>query len=228
MKPDRQLAPEGTPAEFFANESGLVLVRKEFGTAREHIEPVLGLPKTLQVLSAKFTSGTPLPTDQQGILAALGPEGSPGYSTVPRGYAGLWTAADDSAAVVWTNLSEGYLYSYRPEHGSTPAHFTLVARPAEIGFLGIDAPIPPVRGYFLNESGKGMCTAKPRPVIPKFQLASAAERIARDCGLRHLPAGTPSEMKNSASPSLLHSMPHSFDRHGVELQGPRRYSWRLR
>jgi hypothetical protein len=44
--PDGQLAPEGTPAEFFANENGLVLARKEFGTAREHIEPLLGLPKT--------------------------------------------------------------------------------------------------------------------------------------------------------------------------------------
>jgi len=106
------------------------------------------------VLGAKFTSGSSLPIDQPGILAALGPEGSPGYSTVPKGYAGLWAAPDDNAAVVWTNLSEGYLYSYRPEHGSTPTRFTLVARPASIGVSGIDAPIPGVRGYFLNESGK--------------------------------------------------------------------------
>ena len=35
--PDGQLATEGTPAEFFANENGLVLERKEFGTARERI-----------------------------------------------------------------------------------------------------------------------------------------------------------------------------------------------
>ena len=41
-----------------------------------------------------------------------------------------------------------------------------------------------------------MCTAKPRPVIRKFQVASEAERIARDCGFRHLPGGKPSEMES--------------------------------
>jgi hypothetical protein len=179
--PDGQLAPEGTPAEFFANENGLVLVRKEFGTAREHIEPVLGLPKTLQVLSAKFTSGSSLPIDQPGILAALGPEGSPGYSTVPKGYAGLWASADDNAAVVWTNLSEGYLYSYRPEHGSTPTHFTLVARPAGIGVSGLDAPIPRMRGYFLNESGKIRATYVHREATAGDPEISSCERSGEDC-----------------------------------------------
>jgi len=179
--PDRQLAPEGTPAEFFADQNGLVLVRKEFGTSREHIEPVLGLPKTLQVLSAKFTSGSSLPMDQQGILAALGPEGSAGYSTVPKGYAGLWAAADDNAAVVWTNLSEGYLYSYRPEHGSAPARFTLVARPTGIGISGIDAPIPRVQGYFLNEIGKIRATYVHREATAGDPEISSCERSGEDC-----------------------------------------------
>src|SRR6266446_4397199 len=70
--PDGQLAPEGTPAEFFANENGLVLVRKEFGTAREHVEPLLGLPKTLQALSARFTSGSRLPIDQPAARSEPG------------------------------------------------------------------------------------------------------------------------------------------------------------
>jgi hypothetical protein len=179
--PDGQLAPEGTPAEFFANENGLVLVRKEFGTAREHIEPLLGLPKTLQALSARFTSGSRLPIAQPGILAALGPEGSTGYSTVPKGYAGLWAAADDNAAVVWTNLSEGYLYSYRPEYGSTPTHFTLVARPAEIAVSGLDAPIPRVRGYFLNESGKIRATYVHREATAGDPEISSCERSGEDC-----------------------------------------------
>jgi len=179
--PDGQLKPEGTPAEFFADENGLVLVRKEFGTAREHIEPLLGLPKTLQVLSAKFTSGSSLPIDQPGILAALGPEGSSGYSRVPKGYAGLWTAPDDNAAMVWTNLSEGYLYSYRPEHGSTPTRFTLVARPAGIGISGIDAPIPRIVGYFLNESGKIRVTYVHREATAGDPEISSCERGGEDC-----------------------------------------------
>src|SRR6266403_5336800 len=41
-----------------------------------------------------------------------------------------------------------------------------------------------------------MCTAKPRPVISRFQGASEAERIARGCGFRQLPGGNPSEMEN--------------------------------
>jgi len=151
--PDGQLAAESTPAEFFANEAGVVLIRKDFGTSKEHIEPFLGLPKTLQVLSSTLHSGSRLPTDQSGILNALGSEGSPGYSTVPRGYQGLWTAADNDAAVVWTNLSEGYLYSYRPEHDAAPARFILLARPVHIGIRGIDAPIRRIRHYFLNETG---------------------------------------------------------------------------
>lgn len=175
--PDGQLAPEGTPAEYLADENGLVLVRKEFWTAHEHVEPVLGLPKTLEVLSAKFTSGSSLPIDQPGILAALGPEGSPGYSTVPKGYVGLWTAADYNAAVVWTNLSEGYLYSYRPEHGN----FTLVARPASIGISGLDAPIPRVRGYFLNESGKIRATYVDREATAGDPEISSCERSGEDC-----------------------------------------------
>ena len=44
-----------------------------------------------------------------------------------------------------------------------------------------------------------MCTAKPRPVISKFQVASEAERIARGCGFRQLPGGNPSERKTEKS-----------------------------
>src|SRR2546430_11585748 len=45
LAPDGQPAPETTPAEYFANEDGLILVRKDFSTLREHTEPFLGLPK---------------------------------------------------------------------------------------------------------------------------------------------------------------------------------------
>jgi hypothetical protein len=93
LTPGGQLAPGATPAEYFASEEGLVLVRKDYGTSKERIEPFLGLPKTLQVLSSRFVAGGHLPTDQPGILNALGREGSPGYSTVPHGYQGLWTPA---------------------------------------------------------------------------------------------------------------------------------------
>ncbi|HXY25772.1 MAG TPA: hypothetical protein VEI73_14045 [Candidatus Acidoferrum sp.] len=176
-----QMAPEGTAAEYFASENGVVLVRREFGTAREHIEPLVGLPKTLQVLSAKFSSDSHLPVDQSGILTALGPEASPGFSSVPKGYAGLWTAADNGAVAVWTNLSEGYLYSYRRESGSAPAHFTLVARPARIGISGFDAPVPRVRKYFLNESGGIRATFLDREATAEDPEISSCERTAEDC-----------------------------------------------
>ena len=181
LTPDGQLAPEGTAAEYFASESGVVLVRKDYGTSRERVEAVLGLPKTLQVLSAKLTPGSRLPVDQPGMLAALGQEGSPGFSTVPKGYAGLWTPADNGAAVVWTNLSEGYLYSYRPEQGSAPTHFTLVSRPARVGIMGIDAPIPRVRRYFLNESGGLHVTFVDREATAEDPEISACERAGEDC-----------------------------------------------
>jgi len=179
--PDGHVAPEGTPAEYFAGESGLVLVRNEFGTAQEHVAPLQGLPKTLQLLSTKFASGGHLPVDQPGLLAALGPEGSPGYSTVPKGYAGLWTAADDDAAVVWTNLSEGYVYSYRPEHGSAPKQFTLVARPVMLGISGIDPPIPRMRRYFLNESGMVRATFANREATAADPEISSCERAGEGC-----------------------------------------------
>src|SRR6266481_3453907 len=131
--------------------------------------------------AALLDTGSRLPIDQPGILAALGPEGSTGYSTVPKGYAGLWAAADENAAVVWTNLSEGYLYSYRPEYGSTPTHFTLVARPAEIAVSGLDAPIPRVRGYFLNESGKIRATYVHREATAGDPEISSCERSGEDC-----------------------------------------------
>jgi len=178
---DGQMAPEGTAAEFFANESGVVLVRKEYGTSREHVEPLVGLPKTLQILSAKFAGGAKLPVDQTGLLAALGQEGSPGFSTVPKGYAGLWTAADNDAAAVWTNLSEGYLYSYRPEHGSAPVHFTLVARPARIGISGFDAPIPRVRKYFLNETGTIRAAFVDREATAEDPEITNCERSGENC-----------------------------------------------
>lgn len=153
LKPDGTLATDSPAAEYFANEDGLILVLRDFGTSKEHIEVFLGLPKTLQVLSARFVPGSHLPTDQPGILSALGPEGSPGYSTVPKGYQGLWTAADNDAAVVWTNLSEGYLYSYHPEHAVAPAHFTLLARPVHMGTRGVDTPIRRLKHYFLSDTG---------------------------------------------------------------------------
>jgi hypothetical protein len=176
-----QVVPEGTPAELFANESGLVLARSEYGTSRERVEPLAGLPKTLQILSAKFAGGARLPVDQAGLLATLGPEGSPGFSTVPKGYAGLWTAADNDAAAVWTNLSEGYLYSYRPEHTSAPKHFTLVARPARIGIPGFDSPVPRVRKYFLNESGTVRATFVDREATAEDPEISSCERTGEDC-----------------------------------------------
>jgi hypothetical protein len=190
------LMPNGPPladptsAEYFANEEGLVLVRKDFGTAKEHIEPFLGMPKTLQVLSARLVAGSRLPTDQPGILNALGPEGSPGYSTVPKGYQGLWTPEDNDAAVVWTNLAEGYLYSYRPEHNSPTAHFTLLARPVHIGIAGVDAPIRRIRHYFLNETGAVRTTLLGREATALDPEVSSCERTGQDCELVWIAAPT--------------------------------------
>lgn len=179
--PDGQPVPGSIPSEYFANEDGMVLVRKEFGTSRERIEPFLGLPKTLQVLSSRFLAGNRLPTDQPGILDALGSEGSPGYSTVPRGYQGLWTLADETAAVVWTNLSEGYLYSYRPEAGAAPAHFTLLARPVQLGIREVDAPIRRLRHYFLDETGAVHATFQDREATALDPEISSCERLSVDC-----------------------------------------------
>jgi hypothetical protein len=181
------LMPNGLPpvdstvAEYFANEEGLILVRKDFGTAKEHIEPFLGVPKTLQVLSARLVAGSRLPTDQPGILTALGPEGSPGYSTVPKGYQGLWTPEDNNAAVVWTNLSEGYLYSYHPEHNAAPAHFTLLARPVHLGISGVDAPIRRIRHYFLNENGGVHTTFLNREATAVDSEVPSCERSGENC-----------------------------------------------
>jgi hypothetical protein len=172
---------DSTVAEYFANEEGLILVRRDFGTSKEHIEPFLGLPKTLQVLSARFTPGSRLPTDQPAILTALGPEGSPGYSTVPKGYQGLWTPEDNDAAVVWTNLSEGYLYSYRPEHNAAPAHFTLLARPVYVGIAGVDAPIRRIRHYFLNEAGGVHATFLGREATALDPEVPNCERTGENC-----------------------------------------------
>jgi hypothetical protein len=168
-------------AEYFANEEGLVLARREFGTAKEHVEPFFGMPKTLQVLSARLVAGSRLPTDQPGILAALGPEGSPGYSTVPKGYQGLWTPEDNDAAVVWTNLSEGYLYSYHPEHNAAPAHFSLSARPVHLGIAGVDAPIRRVRHYFLNEAGGVHTTFLGREATALDPEVPSCERKGENC-----------------------------------------------
>jgi hypothetical protein len=178
---DGKLAPDSTPAEYFANKDGVVLFHKDFGALTEHIEPFLGLPKTLQVLSARFVSRKPLPTDQAGILDALGPEGTPGYSSVPRGYQGLWTPADNAAAVVWTNLSEGYLYSYRPEHAAAPTHFTLLARPVHVGIREVDAPIRRLKHYFLNESGGAHATFLDREATALDPEISSCERLGEDC-----------------------------------------------
>jgi hypothetical protein len=181
LMPNGQPAAEPISAEYFANEEGVVLVLFDMGDAGAHIQPFLGMPKTLQVLSARLIAGNRLPTDQPGILNALGPEGSPGYSTVPRGYQGLWTPDDDGAAVVWTNLSEGYLYSYRPEHGTAPAHFTLLARPVHMGIPGVDAPIRRIRHYFLNETGSVHSTFLSREATALDPEVSNCERRGEDC-----------------------------------------------
>jgi hypothetical protein len=181
LMPNGQPIVDSTSAEYFANEEGLVLVRKEFGTGKEHIEPFLGMPKTLQVLSARLAAGSRLPTDQSGILNALGPEGSPGYSTVPKGYQGLWTPEDNDAAVVWTNLSEGYLYSYHPEHNAAPAHFTLLARPVHLGIAGVDTPIRRVRHYFLNEAGGVHTTFLGREATVLDPEVPSCERKGENC-----------------------------------------------
>jgi hypothetical protein len=170
-----------TSAEYFANEDGLVLFRKDLGMAKEHIEPFLGAPKTLQVLGKSLASGSHLPTDQAGILSALGAEGSPGYSSVPKGYQGLWSPADDAAAVVWTNLSEGYLYSYRPEKGTAPTHFVLLARPVHLGIRGIDAPIRRIRHYLQNETGSIRATFLDREATTLDPEISNCERSGEDC-----------------------------------------------
>ena len=181
LTPNGQPAWYSTPAEYFANEEGVVLVRIDMGDGGVHLQPFLGLPKTLKVLSARFTPGKRLPTDQPGILEALGAEGSPGYSTVPQGYQGLWTPDDNDAAVVWTNLSEGYLYSYRPEHKAAPVHFTLLARPAHIGIPGVDAPIRRLRHYFLNETGGVRATFLNREATASDPEISVCERLGEDC-----------------------------------------------
>ena len=178
---DGQMAPEGTAAEFFSSEAGVVLVKKDYATPTEHIEPLQGLPKTLQILSAKLAGGSHLPVDQEGILAALGPEGSPGFSSVPKGYAGLWEPQDNNAAAVWTNLGEGYIYSYRPEHGSAPAHFTVVARPAGIAIPGMNQPTPRMRRYFLDESGTIRVAIVDREPDAKDPEISSCERADEDC-----------------------------------------------
>jgi hypothetical protein len=181
LMPNGQPPVDSTIAEYFANEEGLVLVRKDFGTAKEHIEPFLGLPKTLQVLRTRLSAGSRLPTDQPGILTTLGPEGSPGYSTVPKGYQGLWTPEDNEAAVVWTNLSEGYLYSYRPEHNAAPAHFTLLARPVHVGIAGVDAPIRRIRHYFMDETGSVHTTFLGREATALDPEVPSCEQKAENC-----------------------------------------------
>ncbi|HKV63949.1 MAG TPA: hypothetical protein VJO16_18725 [Candidatus Acidoferrum sp.] len=181
LMPNGQPPSDSTVAEYFASEEGLVLVRKDFGTAKEHIEPFLGMPKTLQVLSARLVAGSRLPTDQPGILTALGPQGSPGYSTVPKGYQGLWTPEDNDAVVVWTNLSEGYLYSYHPEHSAAPAHFTLLARPVHLGIAGVDAPIRRIRHYFLNEAGGVHTTFLGREATALDPEVASCERSGENC-----------------------------------------------
>jgi hypothetical protein len=170
-----------TSAEYFASQDGPVLVRTEFGSPAEHIEPFLGLPKTLQVLGARLVDGGRLPTDQPGILKALGPEGAPGYSSVPRGYQGLWTPADDAAAVVWTNLGEGFLYSYRLEYGPSPTHFLVLARPVHMGIRGVDAPIRRLRHYLLNEMGSVHATFQDREATARDPEISSCERSGEDC-----------------------------------------------
>jgi len=181
LLPNGQPVPETAQAEYFASDEGVVLVRADLGTAKERIEPYLAMPKTLQVLSTKLKNNR-LPTDQPGILSALGPEGSPGYSTVPKGYAGLWTEEDNDAAVVWTNLGEGYLYSYRPEHKAAPAHFTLLARPVHLRIPGIDTDLRRTRHYFLNESGVVHVTFLGREANVSDPEVTACER-AGDCDL---------------------------------------------
>ena len=193
LMPNGQPPADATVAEYFANEEGLMLVRMDFGTAKEHIEPFLGLPKTLQVLSARFVAGNRLPTDQPGILTALGPEGSPGYSTVPKGYQGLWTPEDNEAAVVWTNLSEGYLYSYRPEHNAAPARFTLLARPVHVGIAGVDAPIRRIRHYFLNEAGGVHSTFLGREATALDPEVPSCERKGENCEQAWIAAPTGSK-----------------------------------
>lgn len=192
LGPNGEPAADATRAEYFANEAGLLLVRQNFGAATEHIEPFLGLPKTLQVLSTRLVPGSRLPTDQDGILTALGPEGSPGYSTVPKGYQGLWTPADNAAAVVWTNLSEGYLYSYRPDHGTAPAHFTLVARPVHMGLPGFEAPIRRLCHYYLNDTSGVRGTFQDREANAEDAEVSNCERLGQDCELAWVspPSGT--------------------------------------
>jgi len=115
-----QPTADATSAEYFANEEGWCWSAKTSAQPRTHIEPFLGMPKTLQ-FERSLVLGSRLPTDQPGILSALGPEGSPGYSTVPKGYQRAVDPEDNRCGVVWTNLSEGYLYSYRPEHKAAPA-----------------------------------------------------------------------------------------------------------
>jgi hypothetical protein len=82
---------------------------------------------------------------------------------------------------VWTNLSEGYLYSYRPEHGAAPAHFTLLARPVHVGIREVDAPIRRLKHYFLNESGDVHATFLDREATALDPEVPNCERRGEDC-----------------------------------------------
>jgi hypothetical protein len=179
--PKGQTLSDPVRAEYFANEDGIVLEREDYGTVKEHVEIFVGAPKTLRVLSAALTVGKPLPTEQNGILATLGTEGSPGFSTVPKGYAGLWTSADDDAAVVWTNLSEGYLFSYRPEHKTPPTHFVVLARPVFLGIRGVDQTFRRVRHYYLDETGVVRTTSVVREANAQDAEVSNCEMHANEC-----------------------------------------------
>jgi len=98
---------------------------------------------------------------------------------VPKGYRG-YAAADDNAAVVWTNLSEKDIGIRTVRSMEHPDRFTLVARPAGIGVSGIDARFRE-SGVFSErerEKSEHVCAPEARPVIRKFKLR-AKERIAR-------------------------------------------------
>jgi hypothetical protein len=81
---DGKLVPDSTLAEYFANEDGVVLVRKDFGALTEHIEPFLGLPKTLQVLQRSLHFGQ---------ASANRPNGNPRRSWAGRYAAGVFQRA---------------------------------------------------------------------------------------------------------------------------------------
>ena len=85
--------------------------------------------------------------------------------------------------MVWTNLSEGYLYSYHPENGSAPVHFKLLARPVHIGIREVDAPIRRLKHYFLNETGGVHATFLDREADALDPEVSKCERLSQDCEL---------------------------------------------